>query len=107
MVTLFILTSPGIEPIIYRTNSNIATTPSIRHNVAIVSPVTIFFFFFSGNELAILKRRDCKDVAQQGKTQSGLYDIVINGRTTSVYCDLRTAGGNWLVRKKHNNKYEK
>ena len=52
---------------------------------------------FAEHELVAVKRRNCEDVAAEGFTQNGLYDIAIRGKTVSVYCDFQTDGGNWLV----------
>jgi len=45
--------------------------------------------------------RDCADIQALGKTSSGVYTVYINDppQPTQVYCDMKTDGGGWLVRR--------
>ena len=43
------------------------------------------------------KLQDCRDVEREVSSQSGLYNITIDGRVVTVYCDMQTDGGKWLV----------
>ncbi|KAI0230206.1 Ryncolin-1, partial [Lamellibrachia satsuma] len=40
---------------------------------------------------------DCVDVQNAGETTSGVYTVYPDGQPRSVYCDLTTEGGGWLV----------
>ncbi|XP_057308744.1 angiopoietin-related protein 6-like [Hydractinia symbiolongicarpus] len=41
-------------------------------------------------------KRDCVDWLQAGYSQSGVYEIDINGNLTKVYCDMQTEDGGWI-----------
>ncbi|KAI0239748.1 hypothetical protein LSAT2_009517 [Lamellibrachia satsuma] len=42
---------------------------------------------------------DCKDILNEGHTNSGTYEIFLNVsmKYITVYCDMETDGGGWLV----------
>ncbi|XP_076809607.1 ficolin-2-like [Clavelina lepadiformis] len=42
-------------------------------------------------------RKNCKDVMNEGKRTSGLYNVSIANEIVEVYCDLVTNSGGWLV----------
>jgi len=46
--------------------------------------------------------RDCADLYRMGKNTNGVYTVYVDGvanQTVSVYCDMETNGGGWLVSK--------
>ena len=45
--------------------------------------------------------KDCYDLLQKGYTDSGVYKIYMGqaGKFVTVYCDMETDGGGWLVGK--------
>ncbi|CAK8692317.1 ficolin-3-like [Clavelina lepadiformis] len=45
----------------------------------------------------LINSRNCMDVKKSGAQQSGVYDVIIDGKITSVYCDMETDGGGWMV----------
>ena len=48
-----------------------------------------------------LPAKDCDDVLQSGYNKSGMYAIYLveERKFVSVYCDMETDGGGWLVGK--------
>ena len=54
---------------------------------------------FTDRLARLINSRNCMDVKKSGAQQSGVYDVIIDGKITSVYCDMETDGGGWMVRK--------
>ena len=50
--------------------------------------------------LQLLPAKDCYDLLQKGYTDSGVYAIYLveERKLVTVYCDMETDGGGWLVR---------
>ncbi|XP_061170908.1 fibroleukin-like [Saccostrea echinata] len=48
----------------------------------------------------MLRAKDCKDLRENGHTNSGVYEIYpfdTSSRPVSVYCDMETMNGGWTV----------